>query len=196
MKRYVPTLESNQWVTKTCSEDGNLGIDNQRKFREGVMMLEQAIDTMAAPALQHVVLTGASLKTYNLFIAQFKRRLAKDGIPYAYRGATESDKHKSLHQHFMWIVESDGHDSLFNADDYDSAISLTAAAIRRIAPSFNAYVCSAQQHDTTYIPLTADSLQNAADYLSYIFKVRSKLPGHKYMSSRTARLASNGAPSD
>ena len=56
-----------------------------------------------------------------------------------------------------------------------------------LVPDFNVTVAQPRQHDTPYIPLTPYTLQDAADWLSYIFKSRSKPICHAYMSSRAAR---------
>lgn len=182
--RYIPTVEDNEWVTDTCRERGNQGIHCQRKFKEGVLMLEGAIDEWVSPALVHTVLTGADLDTYSLFLQQFKRRASASGILFEYKGATEADRHKGQHQHFMWVVESDSFGSLFDTDDAASVVSRTTEAIRRTAPAFNVYVCQPQRYSTAYVPLSDATLQDAACYLSYLFKRRSKEPGHRYMSSR------------
>ena len=183
--RYIPTVEANGWVTKTTSEKGNKGIHCQRKFKEGVLMLERAIYTWDSPVLVSIVLTGSDIDTYNLFIHKLKRRLSDSSIMFEYKGCTESDKHKGQHQHFGWVVEADSFDNIFDSDD--SAVSLTVASVQHQEPTFNVFVCNPQRYSTPFIPLTDDTLQDAACYISYLYKQRSKMPGHKYMSSRTAR---------
>jgi len=179
--RYIPTIEaSGAWSTVTTSDRGNEGIHCQRKFKEGILMLERAIDTWQSPVLVSIVLTGSDIDTYNLFIHKLKRRLG--GLRFEYKGCTENDKHKGQHQHFSCVVEANNFNNIFNTDD--SLLSLTASSVRCTHPTFNVHVCNPQQYDTPFIPLSDATLQNASCWLSYIFKQRSKQPNHKYMSSR------------
>lgn len=191
--RYQPTIEGNEWVTVTTQGNGNLGIDNQRKFKDGVLMLETAIDEWATPALVHMVITGASLDAYSLFLHKLKRSLDDAGVPYKYRGCTEVSTRKGQHQHYMIVVDSSCPASLFDMDDEQSILSTACSWTQRAAPSFKVWVAEPKHHGVGGIPLSVATLQDAADYLSYIFKVRSKEPGHRYLSSRSAR---RGCPAD
>ena len=187
--RYIPSIEGNEWVTVTTQGNGNLGIDNQRKFKDGVLMLERAIDEWDTPALVHIVLTGASVDAYSLFLHKLKRSLDTNGVLFNYRGCTEVSAKKGQHQHYMIVVDSPAPAALFDLDDEHSILSTACSWTQRAAPSFKVFVAAPKRHGCGGIPLSAGTLQDAAEYLSYIFKVRSKEPGHRYMSSRSARGA-------
>lgn len=185
--KYIPTIISNAWITNTTTDRGNQGIHDQRKFKDGVFMLETALESWDSPKLIHTVLTGSSLETYKLFIQRFKRCMTASGITFDYKGCEEMDSHKGQHIHLMWVVDTDSTDRQFDVNDSASYVSKVMASIQRIDPEFNVYVCDPKHYDTPYIPLTAHTLQDAADYLSYIYKVRSKPECHRYLSSRSPR---------
>lgn len=148
-------------------------------------MLEAAIESWSSPKLIHTVVTGSDLQTYKLFIERFKRRLSAANINFDYKGCEEVDGHKGQHVHVMWIVDSDCPETYFNADASNSTLNKVMASIQQQTPSFNVHVCQPQRYESFAIPLTLETLQCAADYLSYVYKARSKQKGHRYLSSRS-----------
>jgi len=186
---YKPTVRvKNRWETVTTNKH-NGGLHDQEAFKSGVMMLEKAIAEWSKPILIHTILTGATALQYDSFIKRVKRDLDLAGIKFNYRGCTETASDRGgLHRHFMWVVDAaDSRNSPFDDGNDTSAISRAMTATQRIAPDFNVTVAQPRRHEPPYIALTAYTLQDAACWLSYIFKVRSKEPGHKYMASRSAR---------
>lgn len=149
-------------------------------------MLETAIAEWSSPILIHTILTGATALQFDSFIKRVKRNLDQAGIKFRYRGCTETATDRGgLHRHYMWTIDADdSRNSPFDDGNDTSAISRATTATQRIAPDFEVTVAQPRRHDTPYIALTPYTLQDAACWLSYIYKVRSKLPGHKYMSSR------------
>lgn len=186
---YRPTVRNNnRWETVTSKANG--GLHDQEAFRSGVMMIEAAIAEWSSPVLIHTILTGATALQFDSFIKRVKRDLTLAGIKFNYKGCTETASDRGgLHQHYMWIVDADDStDSPFDDGNDSSAISRAATATRRTAPEFNVTVAVPYSSEgLPYMPLTTYTLQNAACWLSYIFKVRSKLPGHRFLSSRAAK---------
>lgn len=186
--KFIPTISGNEWTTTTTTEGGNLGIHCQRKFKDGVRMLETAIELWESPKLVHMVLTGSDLATYKLFIQRIKRRMTDEDVLFDYKGCEEMDTRKGQHVHLMWVVDTDNTDDLFNNFDRSSMAGKVLASIQKLEPDFDVYIGEPQNHGgTPYIPLSADTLQDAADWLSYIYKWRSKPQGHRYMSGRSSR---------
>lgn len=182
---YKPTVRKNRWETRNSKANG--GLHDQEAFKKGVLLLEKAIAEWSKPVLIHTILTGATALQYDSFIKRVKRDLTLADIKAYYVGCTETASDRGgLHQHFMWVVDADDISSTSPFDDGNdmSAISRATRATQRIAPDFNVTVAQPRKHDTPYIPLTTYTLQDACCWLSYIFKARSKLPCHKYMSSR------------
>ena len=176
---YSPTVLSNQWVTATTSANGNGGIDNQRKFKEGVMMLEKAISDYSNPLLLHLVLTHSTDNTYTSFISRLCRALKAKGIHTEYKACTELDSFKGQHVHIMLVVDTDTPGTVLEVVDK------ITVSVNATQPEFRVEVCEAHRHgNQPYIALSIWTLQDAADWLSYIYKARSKLEGHRYMSSR------------
>lgn len=187
---YSPTVLSNQWITATTSANGNGGIDNQRKFKEGVLMLEKAIGDYSDPQLLHLVLTHSTDNTYTSFISRLCRSLKAKGIHTEYKACTESDSFKGQHVHIMLVVDTDTPGTVLEVVDK------VEASVNATQPEFRVKVCEAHRHgNKPYIPLSIWTLQDAADWLSYIYKSRSKAEGHRYMSSR-AKVASDSKSSN
>jgi hypothetical protein len=187
--KYRPTVKANnRWETVTTGGH-NGGIHDQEAFKSGVLMLEAAIAEWSSPILIHTILTGATALQYDSFIKRVKRDLDQAGIKFKYKGCTETASDRGgLHQHFMWVIDADdSRNSPFDDGNDTSAISRAATATQRTAPEFKVTVAQPRRHDTPYIALTPYTLQDAACWLSYLFKSRSKPTCHAYMSSRAAR---------
>lgn len=186
--RYEPTVVSNVWTTRTTTNNNNGGLDSQEAFKQGVLMLEQAIDEYESPKLLHLVLTGSDIAGYTTFVDKLKRQLReKAKVSFAYKACIEYDSKKLEHMHLMLVVNASEIDSLFNQDE-ESLISDLLWNINTDGDNkLESFLCQPKRYRTNYIPLSNDTLQCAADYLSYIFKSRSKVSGHKYLSSRKSR---------
>jgi hypothetical protein len=181
--RYQPTREGNKWVTKICS--ANMGIHDQSQFKSGVAMLETAIDEWTSPRLMHLILTGCETREpYALFIDRVKRHMPTK----AYKVGIELDERKGTHAHWMLIIDADSPESLFDLDDDSSAIYKARSWVQRTHPDFEVTIAQPRRHKgTPYIPLSEYTLQDAAEWLSYAIKVRSKPAGPCYWSSRLVR---------
>jgi len=178
--KYIPTLLSNKWITPITQGNGNQGIDNQEQFKSGTEMLEYAIANYINPKLMHLVLTNSTNDLYRSFITRLKRNL---DIPYKYKACTEIDQRKGQHIHIMIIVDTTDWHSLLGQDKPSSPLARALASMP--GSGIAVELCQPKKHPKgPYIPLSAATLQDAADWLSYIFKRRSKPIGHSYMSSR------------
>ena len=150
-------------------------------------MLESAIDSMTSPKLVHIVLTGSTASGYATFIDKLSRQLKeKAKVLSNYKGCTEYDFKKGDHQHFMFVVDTDNVDELFNQNE-DSLVSDLLWNGRDNEPTLESFLCKSKRKGTNYMSLTDDTLQDAACWLSYIYKLRSKPECHRYLSSRSAR---------
>ena len=150
-------------------------------------MLESAIESMTSPKLVHIVLTKSTAEGYAAFIDRLSRQLKeKAKVLSNYKGCTEYEIKKGDHQHFMFVVDTDNVDELFNQKE-DSLVSDLLWNGRDNEPTLESFLCTSKQQRTNYMSLTDDTLQDAACWLSYIYKLRSKPECHKYMSSRQRR---------
>ena len=142
---------------------------------------------MSDPKLVHIVLTKSTAEGYAAFIDRLSRQLKeKAKVLFSYKGCTEYDFKKADHQHFMFVVDTDSVDQLFNPNE-DSLVADLLWNNRDTEPTFDLFLCTSKSQGTNYMPLCSDTLQDAACWLSYIYKARSKLPGHRYLSSRAPR---------
>jgi len=185
--KYTYTKEVNRYVTPICSAPGNGGIHDASQFVSAVGMLEQAIGTWTSPRLLHITLTWATVPAYAQFIDHMKRYMPRK----AYKAAVEVDSFKGQHVHWMLIIDSSSPDNLFDMDDDSSPACRVMAQIQRTEPEFTVTVAQPYKYPATpFIPLRADTLQDAADWFSYALKARSKPPvgsGGCYWSSRSAK---------
>jgi len=180
--KYVPLKEGNKWATSVCSRNGNGGIHDQTQLRAAVAMLETAAASWSEPKLMHIVLTGADRAGYKGFIDRMKRHLPVK----AYKAATEFDKPKGEHVHWMLIIDDSSPMHLFDQDDDSSAIYKETQRIQRTYPDFDAYISKPYRHHTPFIPVNANTLDDAVDWFSYALKARSKpASGNCYWSSRS-----------
>jgi len=166
---YIPTVLSNKWITDN-TRDYNQGIHDQKQFKSGVTMLEKAINECSHPKLIHLVLTHGDSESYGVLIKKIKRNANN---LYAYKACTEVDSYKGTHVHIMMVIDTPDPRTFL---EVIGKYSDTTPVIK---------ICEPQHHaPNAFIPLTLATLQDAADWLSYIFKTRSKPSCHKYMSSR------------
>lgn len=190
--RYVPTKEGNRWVTRTCSGNGNMGIDDQSQFKSAVEMLEDA-STWNNSMLNHIVLTGATDTTYKRFIERLSDRIRSPARKH-WKSAIEVDTHKGFHCHLMLLLSSDHHERLLGEAD-NSTINRIKREIQATVPTFDVMRVQPKRHDMPYIPIDDSTFDDAAEWLSYIFKARSKAPGGNcYGSSRSRRVCPSHRP--
>lgn len=183
--RYVPETRDNVWVTATA--DANEGIHCQRSFRDGVLMLETAIDEYTHPKLVHLTIKGSSDEGYATFIDKLTRKLReKAKVPFSFKGCHEDDVKKANHIHLMFVVDSNNVEALFDEEE-ESLVSDLLWNGRDKEPTLDSFLATAKLHGTKFISLSDDTLQDAACWLSYIYKLRSKPDCHKYLSSRRSR---------
>jgi hypothetical protein len=179
--KYIPMKDGNKWTTNLCSINGNQGIHDQSQFKSAVEMLEQAVATWIAPRLIHIILTGATVSGYALFIDHMKRHMPRK----AYKAAIEVDSHKGQHVHWMLIVDASSSGNLFDLGDDSSAANKVMRRIQRAQPDFNVTVAQPYKHPTPFIPLSEATLHDAVEWFSYALKSRSKpSDGKCYWSSR------------
>lgn len=172
--KYKPIQIGKRWTTALCESNGNGGIHDQTQLKSAIKMLEDAVATWDSPKLMHLILTGASVSTYNLFIDSMKRALP--GVK-AYKSAVEKDTRKSQHVHLMLVTDAATPISLFDLDNDSSAISRIVTKLRRTEPEFDVTVAQPRKYAATpYIPLDAATLHDAVDWFSYALKARSKPP--------------------
>lgn len=177
--KYVPVKEGNKWITNLCAING--GVHDQTQLRAAIAMLETAAASWSAPRLMHLVLTGADRAGYKAFIDRMKRHLPVK----AYKAATEVDPRKGEHVHWMLIIDDSSPMHLFDQDDDSSVIAKEMQRIQRTYPEFDAYISKPYRHDTPFIPVNAQTFDDAVDWFSYALKARSKpAGGNCYFSSR------------
>jgi hypothetical protein len=188
--QYVPILNNEgKWSTVLADKHG--GIHNQRRFKAGVAMLEFASQSFRRPQLCHIVFTGTDRKTYQLAIKRLIRALDAKGIRNRHKAAYESDELKGDHLHLMLVLEHlDDGPNLFNVIDIGSK-SLLSQAIDPLKDisAIKFYICTARSTKSRFLAITKtkyDNLNDAVEWLSYIYKVRSKegVGPTVYMSSR------------
>lgn len=179
--KYVPLKEGNKWATRVCSSNGNGGIHDQTQLRAAVAMLETAAASWSEPRLMHLVLTGADRAGYMAFIDRMKRYLPVR----AYKAATEFGRRKGEHVHWMLIIDDSSPMHIFDQDDDSSVIAKEMQRIQRTYPEFNVTIAKPYRHHTLFIPVNAQTLDDAVDWFSYALKSRSKpAGGNCYWSSR------------
>lgn len=178
------------WVTDTTDNNFNLGIHCQRSFRDGVLMLEMAITQYTNPKLVHIVLKGSNAQGYATFLDKLTRKLReKAKVPYSFKGCEEHDLKKQAHMHIMMVVDAVNINELFGPEESLVADLLWNNSDKE--PTLSVFLCfPASQHGNNFMPLSAATLQEAACWMSYLFKQRSKKEGHRYISSRVARTMS------
>jgi hypothetical protein len=185
--RYKPMLSNKgKWLTSVTLKHG--GIHNQKKFKEAVAMIEQACEQFRRPSLCHICFTHANLTTYQAAVKRFCRSLTSLGIRYCYKAAVESDKVKGEHLHLMLVLEHEKkrlHGLISN-----QATSLLGVAVGffQDASPIRYRVCQSRYANDTFLHITKtldEPFNEAIEWLSYIYKVRSKSgDGTTYFSSR------------
>jgi hypothetical protein len=184
--KYQPKLDGKKWITRTTQGGGNGGLHNQEEFRKGVEMLEWCAHSFRNPRLFHVCFTGAPVAVYRLVIRRFCRGLKMQGIRYRWKAAIEHDSAKGLHMHLMIVLEGGSHQThrfITSSDEYGKLenVSLLRKAVQhtfsdcshlryRVNPPQSRRPLAFIQFNQT----NAEFFEDAAEWLSYIYKARSK----------------------
>lgn len=194
--RYKPTKKGNEWVTATCSGNGNMGIHDQSQFKSAVLMLENALDNWEYPTLNHLVLTGSTESAYKQFIQELSNSIrSPDRKHWKYALETETDSPKGYHCHLMLILSSDDMEATLG-DTHNTTINKIQREIRLTEPTFKVERIEPKRNNrdkSLYKPINDHSLDDAVEWMSYIFKLRSKPisgGGGCYGSSRRQRRCS------
>jgi hypothetical protein len=188
--KYVPKLEGRKWITRTTQGNRNGGLHNQEEFRKGVEMLEFCAHKFRNPRLFHVCFTGATLENgvsvYRLALRRFCRVLKAEGVKYRWKAAVEHDEDKGLHWHVMivldagqrqthrFITSSNESGKLENESALKKAVRHTLSECSLLDYRVNS---PQSRRPLAFIQLNQSNVaffEEAAEWLSYIYKARSK----------------------
>jgi hypothetical protein len=195
--KYVPKIEGRKWITRTTQGGGNGGLHKQEEFRKGVEMLEHCAHSFRNPRLFHVCFTNASLAVYRLTMRRFCRVLKAEGVNYRWKAAVEHDAAKGLHMHAMIVLEGgDRQTHRFITSSDESAKMDNESALRK-AVRHTWSECNLLEYRVNppqsrrplaFIQFNQSNMEffdEAAEWLSYIYKARSKPDsGTVYFSDR------------
>lgn len=196
---YIPTIEKRKWVTKNTKNHG--GLHRQEEFRKGIKMLEKCAHTFRNPRLFHLCFTGADLDIYQLVMLRFCKILTAEGIKYRYKAALESDSQKGVHFHVMIVLgagDRQTHPFVTSVNE-DGKIENVSALRKAVIHTWNE--CQNLKYRvnpprstssrTAFLQFNQSNMEmfhEAADWMSYIYKARSKpQTGTIYFSDRPNR---------
>lgn len=195
--KYQPKLDGKKWITRTTQGGGNGGLHNQEEFRKGVEMLEFCAHNFRNPRLFHVCFTDAPVAIYRLVVRRFCRGLKAEGVRYKWKAAIEWDAEKGLHMHLMIVLEGGSnqtHRFITSSDEYGKLenVSLLKKAVQHTQSecSFLDYRVNPPQsrRPLAFIQFNQSNMEffdEAAEWLSYVYKARSKPEsGPVYFSDR------------
>lgn len=192
---YIPTIEGRKWVTRNTKNHG--GLHRQEEFRKGIKMLEHCAHHLRNPRLFHLCFTGADLEIYQLVMTRFCRVLTAENIDYRYKAALELDDEKGLHFHVMIVLGCDKQTHRFiTSSNEDGKIENVSALRKAIIHTWND--CQTLKYRVNpprsmsgkaaflqFNQSNMDMFHEAADWMSYIYKARSKPEsGTVYFSDR------------
>jgi len=193
---YTPTKLGKKWITETTQPHG--GLHNQEEFKKGVAMLTHCAHHFRNPRLFHVCFTGASIEIYLKVITRLCRGLAAAGVDYRYKGCLENDKEKGEHVHLMIVLGTEDQTHSF-INHYESG-EIEGESMLRKAVRHTWAECSTLDYQVNpprrkegkarvsflqFSQSNADKFHDACDWLSYIYKARSKpARGQVYFSDR------------
>jgi hypothetical protein len=185
--KYKPmTSNKGKWLTVLTSKHG--GLHNQKKFKEAVAMIEYASEHFRRPNLCHICFTHANHSTYQAVVKRFCRSLANLGIRYCYKAALENDNVKGEHLHLMLIVEHKRKRLHGLINNQPSSLLGSAVGFFQDSSLIRYRVCQSRYSGDTFLHITKtmyEPFNEAIEWLSYIYKVRSKQNGGMtYFSSR------------
>lgn len=195
--KYVPKLDGRKWVTRTTQGRGNGGLHRQEEFRKGVEMLEHCAHSFRNPRLFHVCFTGATVAIYRLALRRFCRVLRAEGVNYRWKGAVEHDAEKGLHMHVMIVLEGGNRQTHRFITSSDETAKLENESALRKAVRHTWSECSLLDYHVNppqsrrplafiqFNQSNTEFFDEAAEWLSYIYKARSKPEsGTVYFSDR------------
>lgn len=195
---YTPTKLNNKWTTRVCSGNGNLGLHNQEEFKKAIKMLLVAAHTWRNPRLYHIVLTHSTLPIYQKVLNTITDKLRSAGVLVEYKASLEiQNDSKGTHKHVMMVVSTGDK----RPSKYITACnevgkedpSLLRQAVRKVQADnsdLRVSVRSPASSTQCFLQLNQtnqDMFNEAVEWCSYIYKVRSKPTGPCYYSSRTTR---------
>jgi hypothetical protein len=194
---YEPKLHGKKWITRTTQGNGNGGLHNQEEFRKGVEMLEFCAHSFRNPRLFHVCFTDAPVAIYRLVIRRFCRGLKMQGIRYRWKAAIEHDLDKGLHMHLMIVLEGGRHQTHRFITSSSERGKLENVSLLKKAVQHTLSDCSLLDYKVNppqsrrpyafiqFNQTCMEKFEEAAEWLSYIYKARSKPEaGTMYFSDR------------
>ncbi|KAI3593898.1 hypothetical protein D9X30_1073 [Cupriavidus sp. U2] len=199
---YIPTIEGKKWVTRNTRNHG--GIHRQEEFKKGIEMLEYCAHHWRNPRLFHLCFTGADLAIYQLAMTRFCRVLTAEGIDYRYKAAVEKDSQKGEHFHVMIVLGAGDRQThrfitSVNEEGRHENVSALRKAIMHTWNECQTLKCRvnpprSSSGRTAFLQFNQsnmDKFHEAAEWMSYIYKSRSKpASGTVYFSGRPARSVS------
>jgi hypothetical protein len=196
--RYSPCKHGRKWVTRT-TRGRNGGLHRQEEFKKAVRMLEHCAHHFRNPRLFHICFTGADLPVYQLVMRRFCRVLTMEGVAYKYKGAMEEDLEKGRHCHVMIVLGSKYQTPRFITSKDERGKLEGESALRKAwrhttaECSFLDYRVNAPRSRkgiTAFLQFNQtnqDFFDEAVEWMSYIYKARSKPEsGTVYFSDRQA----------
>lgn len=193
---YIPTIENKKWVTRNTKNHG--GLHRQEEFRKGIKMLEHCAHHFRNPRLFHLCFTGADLDTYQLVMQRFCRVLTAEKVDYRYKAVRELDSEKGLHFHVMIVLGAGNRQThrFITSSNEDGKVENVSALRKAVIHTWNE--CQALKYrvnpprstsgKTSFLQFNQSNMEmfhEAAEWLSYIYKSRSKPEsGTVYFSDR------------
>jgi hypothetical protein len=179
---------------RTKVTDANDGMHNPREFQKAREMLEQ--NRYINPRLYHLTLTGSEqVSAYQEATKALCAHLRRHGMPCQWRACVEDDEDKGLHWHVYILVESkhSNPDHILNRKDQGW---LQIMVLKKgIDFYLNAprdrmhWTEDGKQLNYATLPKSKpEKLANCIEWISYLYKTRSKPKMRQiYFSSRQSR---------
>ena len=187
--KYRPIIGRNRkWITELTEHHG--GIHDQKKFKDGVRMLEYASEHFRRPNLCHICFTGANKAIYLAVIKRFCRGLGELDVRYVYKGCVEQEATKGLHLHLMLVLEhkDDGRPLYSLVNNSPSSVLGRAVGYYQDTSTIQYRVNRSHYSEDNFLYIGKtkyEPFNEAVEWLSYIYKLRSKPDsGTIYFSSR------------
>jgi len=190
-------------IETTVTAGRNGGIHDVRQYKQACKWIEEHTFTNAQ--LFHMVFKGSdNRRDYETALDRLCEKLRDSGMPVEWRAAYEQDPAKGFHRHVFLMIEAKDHKPLailhyreggwlvemLKAYGLEFHIAPPAGLIHRTG--------TGKQKSYAYVPKKPGAmLDDCKNWLSYIFKVRSKegVEGPVYSSSRKrAKKAEQAAP--
>lgn len=192
--KYIPTLRKRKWITQNTINHG--GLHKQEEFKKGVEMLEYCAHNFRNPRLFHICFTGADVGIYQLVMWRFCKALSRAEVEYRYKASIEHDDAKGLHFHVMIVLGTNDQTHRYITSSNETGKVENESALRK-AVRHTWDECNTlnyrvnpplSRNGLAYIQFNQTNMEffhDAADWLSYIYKARSKPEsGTVYFSDR------------